>query len=192
MILLFAFALAVASVPLFGGRFSRMTRLQIRYSWLATAACVIQTVLISVVPGIGPRVGNVIHLATYAMAGLFLLANHRLPGVKLLTAGGGMNLVAIVANGGVMPASAWATRVAGLSTQRGEFANSKMVAQPKLLAFGDILAVPASWPLSNVFSIGDILLVVGAAVFLHVGTGSRLARHRAPNAPEVAAIPASV
>jgi hypothetical protein len=175
MILLVAFGLIVVSVAIAGGRFSRLVDLRVRHSWLVLAACAIQTVLISVMPDVGPRLGNIVHLGTYAMAGAFLVANHRIPGVKLLMLGGSLNLVAIVANGGVMPASAWATRVAGTRAAVGEFANSRQVTHPKLLMFGDIMAIPERWPLSNVFSIGDVVLIAGAAVLLHVACGSRLA-----------------
>jgi hypothetical protein len=32
---------------------------------------------------------------------------------------------------------------------------------------GDVFAVPDSWPLSNVFSVGDVLIAVGLFVGLH-------------------------
>ncbi len=184
MILLVAFAVVVATVPLFGGRIGRLVEIPIRHSWMVLLACAVQTVLISVVAGVGERIGNAVHLATYALAGLFMVVNHRLPGVKLLTLGGASNLVAIVANGGVMPASAWATRVAGMSAEAGQFANSRLVEHPRLLLFGDVMAVPSSLPLSNVFSIGDVILVAGAFVLLHQASGSSALRQRASNAGE--------
>jgi hypothetical protein len=186
VILLVAFAVVVATVPLFGGRIGRLVEIPIRHSWLVLLACAVQTVLISVVAGVGERIGNAVHLATYALAGLFMVVNHRLPGVKLLALGGASNLVAIVANGGVMPASAWATRVAGMSAvaEAGQFANSRLVEHPRLLLFGDVMAVPSSLPLSNVFSIGDVILVAGAFVLLHQASGSSALRQRASNAGE--------
>ena len=43
---------------------------------------------------------------------------------------------------------------------------------------------PASWPVSNVFSLGDVVLVVAALLALHCLCGSRLAlvRFAAPRA----------
>jgi hypothetical protein len=175
MILVAMFALVVASVPLFGGRMSRLVDLPLRHTWVIMVALVAQTVLISVLSGVPERVGNVVHLATYAVAFGFLALNHRLPGLKLLVIGGGLNLVAIVANGGVMPSTAWATRTAGLVPDPDRFTNSSAVEHPHLIALGDVFAIPSGWPLSNVFSVGDVVLVVGAAVLLHVGSGSRLA-----------------
>jgi MFS family permease len=54
------------------------------------------------------------------------------------------------------------------------FANSAPVAEPRLAFLGDIFAVPAGWPLSNVFSSGDVLIVLGALVLLHRVCESRL------------------
>jgi predicted MFS family arabinose efflux permease len=54
----------------------------------------------------------------------------------------------------------------------GEFANSAAVAEPKLWFLGDVFALPAGWPMANVFSIGDLLLLAGAFVLLHRQCGS--------------------
>jgi hypothetical protein len=92
----------------------------------------------------------------------------------LLTAlGAALNLLAITANGGVMPASPAALARAGLADDPG-FQNSTVLADPRLAFLGDVFAVPASWPLSNVFSIGDVLIAAGLAWGLHRVCGSRL------------------
>ena len=70
-----------------------------------------------------------------------------------------MNLAAIAANGGIMPASPSALEAAGKIANPDEFTNSGAVANPKLAILGDILAWPEPIPLANVFSIGDIVLV---------------------------------
>jgi hypothetical protein len=49
------------------------------------------------------------------------------------------------------------------------------VPDPHLLFLGDVFAVPASWPVTNVYSVGDVLIVAGAFVLLHVACGSRIA-----------------
>ena len=78
--------------------------------------------------------------------------------------GGGLNLLAIVANGGEMPASAWATRVAGIVEQPGKFANSTVVEHPRLLFFGDVFAIPKSSTPSHTAenaAAGDLQLTEG-------------------------------
>jgi hypothetical protein len=41
-----------------------------------------------------------------------------------------------------------------------------------------VFAVPSSWPVSNVFSVGDVILVIAALLALHCLCGSRLALPR--------------
>jgi hypothetical protein len=74
-----------------------------------------------------------------------------------------MNALAIVLNGGVMPAAAQAQRLAGLKLGAG-FHNSMHLAHPVLLWFGDIIPWPG--PLPNVLSVGDCLIFAGTIVVL--------------------------
>jgi hypothetical protein len=63
------------------------------------------------------------------------------------------------------------------------YRNSTAVADPRLGFLGDVFAIPASWPLSNVFSVGDVLIAVGAVWGLHRVCGSRLAGPARPRRP---------
>jgi hypothetical protein len=69
---------------------------------------------------------------------------------------------------------------------KGDFANSQVLAHPKLQFLGDVFATPPSWPLHNVFSVGDVVLLIGVAVLAHVACASRLVPRRFA-APRVAA-----
>lgn len=178
MIIVVGFLAAALSVPLCGGRLSRLAQLTIRHGHLVVVAVALQTVVIKfhsdALPG---WVAEAIHLYTYVLAFLFLWVNRRVPGLAAITVGAVANALAIAANHGVMPASPWATRTAGLAVTEG-FSNSAVVHEARLLFLGDVFAIPASWPFANVFSAGDVLLVVGAAILLHRACGSRL--HRSP------------
>jgi len=77
------------------------------------------------------------------------------------------NVAAIIANGGQMPASAGALRAAGEAVKTTGFINSGVVTHPKLIVLGDIFAIPRSIPLHNVFSVGDVCIVVGATIAFH-------------------------
>lgn len=72
-----------------------------------------------------------------------------------------LNLLAIVANAGVMPATAGALATAGVPSGGGVIANSASVADPRLRFLGDVFAIPSSVPLANVFSVGDVLIALG-------------------------------
>jgi hypothetical protein len=78
-----------------------------------------------------------------------------------------MNLAAIAANSGTMPASPWAWRVAGLPTMTGGFENSNVTSGARLWWLGDVFAIPKGWPFNNVFSAGDVIIVIAIAYFAH-------------------------
>ena len=61
----------------------------------------------------------------------------------------------------------------------GGFVNSGAVADARLLFLGDVLATPAWLPLYNVYSVGDVTIVLGVLFLLHAVCGSRLAPRRA-------------
>jgi hypothetical protein len=135
---------------------------------LVVAALALQTVVISVLPDWLPApVANGLHLASYGMAAAFLLVNRRVPWLWMIGLGGMANLAAISANGGVMPASRAALVAAGRATHVAHFTNSTAVPHPHLAFLGDIFAWPVPLPLANVFSVGDVLLLVGTAMLIH-------------------------
>ena len=101
-------------------------------------------------------------MAAYPVGAVFLAANWQLPGMPLIAVGAALNLLAISVNGGVMPASPTALAGAGLGVDEPGFQNSTALAEPRLALLGDVFYLPASWPLSNVFSVGDILIAVGS------------------------------
>ena len=72
--------------------------------------------------------------------------------------------------------------MAGVSPPGNVFANSAYVANARLWFLGDVFAVPASWPFANVFSIGDVLIAVGAAWAIVASTRRRDREDQAPDA----------
>ena len=175
VILLGLLILAVATVPLAGGRLGRLSVLRFNRVPAGVAALALQYVVLHRFPHGETGVLSVLHLASYGLLFYFLAGNFHIPGLLLLAAGGGLNAMAIAANHGVMPARPEALDLAGILQVPGEFVNSTAVAEPKLWFLGDAFALPAGWPLANVFSVGDLLLVAGAFVLLHRLSGSRLA-----------------
>jgi uncharacterized protein DUF5317 len=167
--------LCLATVPLARGRLGALADVRFRASWLALVAIAGQIVIVSLLPQGNGWLHHAVHLATYGLIATFLWANRHIAYLWLAALGGALNLVAITANGGVMPADPQALAAAGVHQEAGDFANSTAVAHPHLAFLGDVFAVPASWPVSNVFSVGDVVLVVAALLALHCLCGSRLA-----------------
>jgi hypothetical protein len=174
MTLALAFLLLLLTVPLFGGKLSRVGEVRIRWIGLAVVAFAIQVVLVTVVPDGDSTVHRILHLATYALAAACLIRNLDLRFVWLVGVGGLLNLIAIAANGGVMPASRSALETAGLDVKSGEFANSDYVDDAHVSFLGDVFAIPDGWPGANVFSIGDVLMLLGVILAIHAVAGSRL------------------
>lgn len=165
MILIVLAGLCLLSVPATGGRLRRLADIRLRATWLPVLALVLQVVITVIATAGHPGMHRAVHITTYVMLGLFLWANRRLPGARILGLGAAANALAIIVNGGVMPASAWAERVAGMHLSAGAFANSAPVAHPVLPWLGDVIPWPG--PLHNVLSVGDCLIYAGTLVLLH-------------------------
>ena len=166
MIIVVASILAILTVPLTGRSLAPLARLPLRRVWLVWLSIGLQLV-ITLMPGFPNWLGQPLHLSTFVLSAAFIWSNRHLPGVLFVALGGGLNLAAIAANHGTMPASAWAWHTAGFPTLVGDFENSNVVHGARLAWLGDVFAVPASWPLSNVFSIGDVIIVIAVAYFAH-------------------------
>jgi hypothetical protein len=155
------------SVALFGGRLQALAEIRPRRTWVILTALILQIVAISVVPG-WPRpllVGA--HLFSYVLAGWWVWANRHIAGLPIITLGGLLNGVTIAINGGTLPANPHALARAGIHPVAGDFNNSGILAHPHLAFLGDVFAIPAGWPLANVFSVGDFLILAGLAYGLH-------------------------
>ncbi|MGZ6793226.1 MAG: DUF5317 domain-containing protein, partial [Mycobacteriales bacterium] len=159
--------LLVATVPLTGGRLHRLGELRLRSLWLLPVALGLQVLVIDVVPGASTDWLVPVHLGTYVLGGVVVWRNRHVPGLAVLALGGLLNGVTIAVNGGTLPASASALRTAGLAPKTGDFTNSGVLPSPHLAFLGDVFAVPSWVPLANVFSIGDVLVLVGAGWLLH-------------------------
>ena len=171
MILVVLAALCLASVPLAGGSLRRLGELRLHLAWAAPVALALQVLIVTIAPDGHRPLHIAAHIASYALIAAFLCANVRQPGVALIGLGAGANTLAIVLNGGVMPAASTALRIAHLS-EHGGFQNSAPVAHPALLWLGDVIPVPG--PLPNVLSVGDCLIFVGMLVLLHRTCGRHL------------------
>ncbi|HEV8681838.1 MAG TPA: MFS transporter [Actinomycetota bacterium] len=166
--------LALATVPLFRGRVLSLAEVRFRALWALGAALAIQAVFLLAPHADLPDLYGSLHVTSYVLAGIFLWANRKLPGAWLIALGGALNLLAIAANQGIMPASPEALAAAGLVDAPRWFTNSAALPDPNLSFLGDVFAIPPPFPFRNVFSPGDILIGLGGAFAVHRLCGSRL------------------
>jgi hypothetical protein len=172
VLLVICFALSILSVPLAGGRLGALASFRPRHTWAVLGALGMQIGIISIWPGSG-AIYLGFHLASYSLLLVFLLSNRKLPGLWIVGVGTFMNFVAIASNGGVMPATAGALSKAGVIIDPHQFANSARLVNPNYAFLGDVFAIPAGFPFANVFSPGDVCIVVGALLTLHQVCASR-------------------
>lgn len=170
MIVVVATLVGMFSVKLRGGRLSRMAQLELHHLWVIWMAIIVQTLIFQIrLSFLTESAVEAIHIGTYLASFAFLWLNRHIPGAIGIGIGAGANAAAIFANGGVMPASPHAWERSGLPVAaEGQFENSNLTADAKLAFLGDIFYIPESWPLSNVFSIGDVIIVLAGTYFAHV------------------------
>jgi hypothetical protein len=187
MIIGLVYLAILASVPLARGRLTALADLPLRRPGLAAAAIVLQVLIISVIPGGHQAFHTSVHMLSYVLLGAFAFSNRHLAGVAIAGFGGLLNFVVIAVNGGVMPTNPDTLASFQGADADGRFANSAILEHPKLLFLGDALATPSTLPLHTVFSVGDLLLMLGVAILVHTACGSKLVPRRLRRAAVVPA-----
>lgn len=179
MILLAVLALALAVSLVLGGRLAGFGQVHLRQAYLIPLALAVQILIFS--SGWQARFGaglwsSLLYGLSLALLLVAVWLNRRVPGMAVLGLGLCCNALVILANGGHMPASLAALRIAGILPPDVSFgalqANNSAVIGPgtALWFLGDVFAVPAAVPLANVFSIGDVLITLGGAWFVWAAT----------------------
>jgi len=172
MILLLAIVLSFTIAFVRGGRLERLADVPIRHGWIALIALALQILMVY-----GPVAGlGWLMLASYGLLVLVIGLNWRLPGMPLVGAGLALNLAVMAVNGGFMPIAPETLSRAGLehlaaSLETGTYVtNAKDVLLPReatrLWWLSDILVVPLPSPLKAVLSVGDLVLAIGAVIFI--------------------------
>jgi hypothetical protein len=162
LFILYAIPIGIVVGLLLGGSIDRLGDLRLRWAPLAVLGLLVQVALFAdpisaVMGGWAPA----IYVVSTAAVLVAVLRDVRLPGMALIAVGAASNLAAIVANGGYMPASPAA--LASVVDLSSGYSNSVVIADPALAPLTDLFALPAAFPLANVFSIGDVLIGVGVA-----------------------------
>lgn len=167
MFMLYAILIGIGLGILCGGTPAGLGRLSLRWGWLAVAGLGVQVLLFA--PPIAERIGELgppIYVAsTMLVLGVVLRNLRRLPGLALVATGAAANLLAIVTNGGYMPASGAALAAAGRTDPAG-YSNGTLLAHPALEPLIDRFALPSWVPFTNVFSLGDVVIAVGVALVI--------------------------
>jgi hypothetical protein len=163
--MLWAIPIGIALGWLLRGRVDGLMHLDFRWAWLAVGGLLVQVVLFTPLGSAlaGDALVPPLYIASTLAVFVAVVRNVRMAGMAIVAAGALCNLVAITANGGLMPTDPGALALAGFSGP-GDHTNSVVLEAPALEPLTDIYAIPAWLPLANVFSVGDVLIGLGVAV----------------------------
>ena len=151
-------------------------RAALHWGWLGVAALLAQiwAVYFADTEGALGLARRAVLPLTFVLLLVFALRNSRLWGVRLMAAGFLLNLLAISANGGLMPVSPeqvasvnLADRIEGV--QLGEpVPGSKGIlmapGEARLWFLSDVIVFPPGSPLARVVSVGDLLVLGGVVI----------------------------
>jgi hypothetical protein len=156
-----------------GGCLGNLAELKFAWPLVALAGLVAQLLLFSApVAAVVGQAGPILYVASSLVVLAVVLRNRQLPGLKLVALGAISNLVAILANGGYMPADPAALALAGLDPTTG-YSNSIVTNNAAFPGLTDIFAIPGWLPFANVFSLGDVLIGAGIVVAVAAGMEGR-------------------
>ena len=170
MLLLYFVAAGLLAGKLFGGRIAAISDVKFQWWGLALGGLMVQAVLFA--PPVAAQVGTAgpsLYVASTVAVLVVLLRNVKVVGFPLIAVGAGLNLLAISANSGYMPSSpeAWQTLNGVAALPTAQYTNSALAGTATVFPYlGDIMVLPRPLPFANVFSIGDVLIGLGAALFL--------------------------
>jgi hypothetical protein len=171
MLFLVSVAVGILIGYLARGRLSNLGHLRLRGLWLVLVALLLQVLIFPLFTDrpIIPVGTAALHIVSYVLLFAFLMVNvFRIRPLLLVGLGAVLNLLVISVNGGHMPASVAALEKAGATDvvvaleEAPVYGNIvRMGDSTSLDALGDVLYIPAGFPLARTFSVGDVLVMVG-------------------------------
>lgn len=175
MILAYAIVILVILAALLRRDLSAIGRVEFKGGWklvgLIIGLFILQAGLVIYVPGQSLLQVIILNLSQLGLIFLLLL-NHRIPGVKIFALGIALNVAVMLANGGWMPITPETyqfSRPGYAVVEQTRPNNSKNIILPyvetRLWSLSDIIRVTLPWR-NTVMSIGDVLLIIGAAQFI--------------------------
>ncbi len=158
-----------------GGSLQRLASLPLRGGWLAILAFGLQIYLIYFPEAASEGLFSsrvALLMISYGLLLFVAWQNRQLPGVPLMAAGFLANLFVMVANGGYMPITQEALGQVGhsqrvMAAQEGaRVIATKDIVLPRdrTVAWwlADVFVLPPPFPIPSVFSVGDLLIALGA------------------------------
>ncbi len=159
-----------------GGRIQNLKNIQFRHSWLVFVAVAIKIITNSnlrFVLGIPDSLAPKFYVISLLLVAAFVLLNMHLRGLSLVGLGLISNLTAIVFNSGYMPVKIEYLNLVStpeelVKISQGLPLYNHIATGPstKFYFLSDIFLMPHWIMITRVFSIGDVILTIGGAIFI--------------------------
>ena len=166
MLLLAALVIGLLGGVATGGKIGNVANLRFRWPLFVLAVLIIrEAALISPLN----RIEGVQYVYAVSLAGLVawtIWHIARMPGVWLVSAGAGLNLIVVLANGSRMPVAPELARSLVVRGHVGQYV--VMSADTRLNWLADWIGVPG--PLGGAYSPGDVVIAVGIALVAWLAT----------------------
>ena len=179
LFIIYAILIGVLIGYIRGGALKWITNRVMKHMWLIFCSISIQLVIFSSLPFIKLLPDYIIaalHLISYTLIIIFILFNIKIPGIAVVGLGSSLNFLVIFLNGGYMPSlSLTPIRDFGKIIDKNITQISK---HTYLTLLGDIFHLPAWLPLTNNFSIGDIIVALGVCVYFSINMSPTLSKDK--------------
>jgi hypothetical protein len=182
MFILYAVVFGIIFGYIAGGSLKNMALRPLYWKSLALLAFVIQFVIfsnLSFVKTLPAIIIVVMHYFSYICLLVFIIRNIKNRGVNVVGIGIFLNSLVIFLNGGHMPTipqnlkNTSVGQSAEVINQGIAVQNSVKLTNETLLPWlGDIFYLPSWVPLSNVFSVGDIMIAIGICIYIGINMHS--------------------
>ncbi|MBT2695984.1 DUF5317 domain-containing protein [Bacillus sp. ISL-40] len=155
------------------GNLRALAQLKLKWGWIFPLLLVVE-LAVFILQNDSKFLGQVsgyIYIVVYVLGLLFLFINRKNAGFNLILLGVFLNFLVMVTNGGRMPVSLDAASIlpAGYLDVFKEQLYAKHTAlteSTKLGILGDIIPITDPYPRTQIISIGDIIMNIGAFLFI--------------------------
>ncbi|MCH6268575.1 DUF5317 domain-containing protein [Neobacillus citreus] len=155
------------------GNLRGLAQLKLKWGWIFPLLLIVQIITFVYQNDIKllGKVSESIYMAVYIIGLLFLYLNRHHKGFVIIFIGVFLNFLVMVVNGGRMPVSEEAAAVLDpmyiQALKDGLYAKHVLLTDSTILGFlGDIIPLGPPYPRTQVISIGDVVMNIGAFLFI--------------------------
>ena len=183
MVAIYGLAIGLTLGWLRGGQLGELRNLRLRLVWVVLPAALLQLLVVTDPWGIWrePGIAGLLLMISYAPFVAFVATNLRVPGLAIAGVGLALNLLVMLANGGLMPVAPESQLAAGHPEGREISVGARTSAgkgiilpasQTRLALLSDTIVLPR-FPRPMIVSLGDLVMVFGLAYGVQAGMRRR-------------------